>query len=154
MEVTVTVMIYTFVIVTFSSSHGGSHFYESLMVGVRVHSLISTPHELSQTNTSGIVMSLHASFSLPFSHDSLSAGPPGLPLQLVSEQTLREQSHGMKVHFEATSLGDSAVFHFLRSVRSSKCKYFCIGVMYVSRPFQRYIARQFSWTFKKVRPKF
>ena len=86
MEVTVTVMIYSFVIVTFSSSHGGSPFYESLMVGVRVHSLLSTPHELSQTNTSGIAMSLHASFSLLFSHDSLSAGPPGLPLQLVSER--------------------------------------------------------------------
>ena len=80
MEVTVTVMNYSFAIVTFSSSHGGSPFYESLMVGVRVHSLLSTPHELSQTNTSGIALSPSLHASLPFSHDSLSAGPPGLPL--------------------------------------------------------------------------
>ena len=44
-----TVMKYNLDIVTFSSSHGGSPFYDSLMVGVRVNSLLSTPHELSQT---------------------------------------------------------------------------------------------------------
>ena len=65
MEITVTVMIYSFAIVTFSFSHGGSHLYESLMVGVRVHSLLSTPHELSQLTQSGIAMSpLHASLYL------------------------------------------------------------------------------------------
>ena len=57
-------MIYSFAIVTFSSSHGGSPFYDSLIVGVRVHSLLSTPYELSQTNSSGITMSLHAYASL------------------------------------------------------------------------------------------
>ena len=58
-------------------------------------------------------MPLHAFASLPFSHHSLSAGPPGLPLQLVSEQTLREQNHGLKVHFEASFHVDSAVFSLL-----------------------------------------
>ena len=48
MEGTVTGIIYTLVTVTFSSSHGGSPFYESLMVGVRLHSLLPTPHELCQ----------------------------------------------------------------------------------------------------------
>ena len=79
-----TVIIDIFVIVTFSSSRGGSPFYESLMVGVRFNSLLCTP---LLPNTSGIVMSLHAYASLPFSHDSLSAGPPGLPL------------HGLDIHF-------------------------------------------------------
>ena len=64
MEVTVSVMIYSFVIVTFSFSHGGSPFYKSLMVGVRVNSLLSTPHELSLTNTSGIAMPLLLSLPL------------------------------------------------------------------------------------------
>ena len=39
------VMISSFVIMT-SSSHGGSPLRKSLIVGVRVHALLSTPHEL------------------------------------------------------------------------------------------------------------
>ena len=62
MEITVTVKFYSFTIVTFSSSHGGSPIYESLMVGVSVHSPLSTPHELSQTNTIRI-----ACFFMPLS---------------------------------------------------------------------------------------
>ena len=48
MEITVAVLKYNLDIVTFSFSHGDSPFYENLMVGGRVHSLLSTPHELSQ----------------------------------------------------------------------------------------------------------
>ena len=39
MGTTLTIMIFSFVIVTFSSFHEGSHFYQSLMVGVRNRSL-------------------------------------------------------------------------------------------------------------------
>ena len=47
-------MKYSLDMVTFSSSHGDSTFDESLMVGVRVHYLHSTPHELSQQMQVGL----------------------------------------------------------------------------------------------------
>ena len=75
MDIIVIVMIYSFVNVTFSSCHGGSHFYESLMVGVRFHSLLSILHELSQQIYNRKSMSLFTPLSSLFSHASPSAGP-------------------------------------------------------------------------------
>ena len=64
-----------------------------LMVGVRAHSLLSSPHELSQAHTSGIAMSLHTFHaSLSFSHDSLSAGPRRLPLHKLKSWHMRVRS--------------------------------------------------------------
>ena len=68
-------MIYGFTVVTFSSSHEGSPFYESLMEGVSIHYLFSTPHELSeQIQVESI---FHASEHI--SHNSLGASPGKLP---------------------------------------------------------------------------
>ena len=93
MEIAMTVMKYNLDIVTFSSSHGGSPFYDSLMVGVRVNSLLSTPHELSQQIQVGLPC---LSMPLPlylFSHDSLCAGPPGLPLQCNTDAEVSIHVH-------------------------------------------------------------
>ena len=59
-------MSYCLVIFTFSPSHKGSPFYETLMVEVRFHSLLFIPKELSQQIQSGIALStsLHALFIL------------------------------------------------------------------------------------------
>ena len=62
-------MNYGLDIVTFSS-YGGSPLYTSLMVGVKAHSLVSTPHELSQQIYMGltclfVLISLYLSATTP-----------------------------------------------------------------------------------------
>ena len=88
----------SFVVLTFTSSHGGAPFYESLMVGVKVDFLLSTPHELSQQIQVGL-RCLFIPLSLPFSHDSLSRGPQRLPLHReIRVMYTSDSSEGMQLY--------------------------------------------------------